>query len=127
MFILLGTLAVLVAAVLIFVVVIQNSKGGGLSSAFGATSGATQLLGARRSNEAIEKITWYLAGGLALIAFLTNVVGTGGTTGSQGPLMRESIENQVIENPTAVPDLQNLGGEADPNAPVEVEPATEEE
>lgn len=76
MFVILGILSVLIAIALIFIVVIQNSKGGGLSSSFGGTSGATQMFGARRSNEAIEKITWYLAGGLAIIAFVANVAGT---------------------------------------------------
>ncbi len=113
MFIILGTLSVLIAAVLIFVVIIQNSKGGGLSSTFGA-SGATQLLGSRRSNEAIEKITWYLAGGLALVAFLANIIGSGGTTGVNGPRMRQSIENQIIENPTGLPEIPSI--EVEPTA-----------
>lgn len=110
MFVLFGTLAILVAILLILVVVIQNSKGGGLSSTFGGASSATQLLGSRRSNEAIEKITWYLAGGLALIAFLANISGSSGINNGNDPLMRQAIEaNQIMQNPTAVPDVENLG------------------
>ena len=75
-FFLLGTLTLLVAIGLILVVIIQNSKGGGLSSTFGASGAANQLLGTRRSSEFIEKLTWYLAGGLALLAFFANVAGS---------------------------------------------------
>lgn len=107
MFIVLGFLSVLVAAALIFVVVIQNSKGGGLSSTFGA-SGATQILGARRSNEAIEKITWYLAGGLALIAFLANIVGYSGEA-VQGSRVGTAVDEAVyMQNPTSIPDPASL-------------------
>ncbi|RMG29284.1 MAG: preprotein translocase subunit SecG [Bacteroidetes bacterium] len=115
LFVILGILSVLVAALLIFVVVIQNSKGGGLSSTFGASS-ATQMLGARRSNEAIEKITWYLAGGLALVAFLANVAGSSSTGSNQGSMMQQSIENQIIQDPTSIPDLSTPAESSDPAA-----------
>lgn len=97
----LGILAVLVAAALIFAVVIQNSKGGGLSSTFGG--GATQIMGARRSNEFIEKVTWYLAGALALIAFLANIITSNPEEAAQIRMMR-NIEEQIIEDPVALPD-----------------------
>ena len=42
-----------------FVVLIQNPKGGGLSSSFGGVG--QQLLGARRSTDVVEKLTWGLA------------------------------------------------------------------
>jgi len=100
MFFFLGFLAVLISAALIFAVVIQNSKGGGLSSTFGG--GASQILGARRSNEFIEKVTWYLAGGLALIAFVANVVGsTGNSYEASGLRMSDRIEDQIIDQPVA--------------------------
>ena len=80
LFFLLAGLSVLVAAALIFVVIIQNSKGGGLSSSFGGASSASQILGARRSNEFIEKLNWYLAADLAIIVFIANVVGSSAST-----------------------------------------------
>lgn len=113
MFVLLGTLAVLVAAALIFVVVIQNSKGGGLSSTFGG--GATQILGARRSNEFIEKVTWYLAGGLAIIAFLANILISSPSDAPNRLLMQQNIEDQIIEEVNSAPNaaqyenIQNQG------------------
>lgn len=106
MFVFLGILAVIIAIALIFVVVIQNSKGGGLSSTFGG--GATQILGARRSNEFIEKVTWYLAAGLAIIAFVANIAGLGGGTAPDQLRMSKSIEEQVIVNPVSMPDASSL-------------------
>lgn len=72
MAVVLGILAVVLAVALTFVVVIQNSKGGGLSSAFGA-SNLSNVVGARRSAQEIEKITWWLIGIVMLVAFVANV------------------------------------------------------
>ena len=58
-------LTVIVAILLIGIVLIQKSKGGGLSSQF---SGANAVMGVRSTKSGIEKITWILAG---LIVFLS--------------------------------------------------------
>ncbi len=58
-------LTVIVAILLIGIVLIQKSKGGGLSSQF---SGANAVMGVRSTNSGIDKITWILAG---LIVFLS--------------------------------------------------------
>ena len=55
----LTVLIAIVAVLLIIAVLIQNPKGGGIDSTYGA--GANQMFGAARSADAIEKITWYLA------------------------------------------------------------------
>lgn len=102
MYFVLGFLAILIAVALIFAVVIQNSKGGGLSSTFGG--GATQMMGARRSNEFIEKVTWYLGGALAVIAFLANIVGDSPNNEVIQSRMSERIENQIIQDPVSMPD-----------------------
>lgn len=51
-------LVIIVAILLIGVVLIQKSKGGGLSSSF---AGSNQIMGVRRTNDFIEKATWILA------------------------------------------------------------------
>lgn len=58
-------LVVIVAILLIGIVLIQKSKGGGLSSQFGA---GNQVLGVRGTNTFLEKTTWTLA---ALILVLS--------------------------------------------------------
>ncbi len=56
-------LIIVVCALLGVVVIIQNPKGGGLSASFAGTG--QQLLGARRSSDVVEKLTWGF--GVALI------------------------------------------------------------
>lgn len=65
MYIVFIVLTVLVALLMIGIVLIQKSKGGGLSSQFG---GGNQVLGVRGTNSFLEKATWTLA---ALILVLS--------------------------------------------------------
>ena len=56
------TVLIVIAALLLgLVVLIQNPKGGGLSSGF---AGSTQIGGVKRTADFLEKATWYL--GIAL-------------------------------------------------------------
>ena len=52
---LLSIVIILASIFLIFVVFVQNPKGGGLSSQFGSSQ---QLGGVKKTNEFIEKATW---------------------------------------------------------------------
>jgi preprotein translocase subunit SecG len=62
---LIGALLVIVCLVLIITVMVQNPKGGGLSSTFG---GGNQILGVQKTTNFIEKTTWTLA--IALVALV---------------------------------------------------------
>ena len=64
MFIFFSILIIVACVLLTLVVLIQNPKGGGIASNF---SSPTQIMGARRSNDVIEKATWILA--IVLISF----------------------------------------------------------
>jgi len=48
---------------------VQNPKGGGLSSAFG---GGNQIMGARKTSDFLDKTTWTLAITLVSLALLSN-------------------------------------------------------
>ena len=58
MYLVVIVLTVLVSILMIGIVLIQKSKGGGLSSQFG---GGNQVLGVRGTNTFLEKATWSLA------------------------------------------------------------------
>src|SRR3954468_5229255 len=60
-------LSILVCILLVLVILVQNSKGGGIQSQFGA---ATQIMGVRRGTEFIEKATWGLAITLIVLSVL---------------------------------------------------------
>ncbi len=66
--VLIAIILILASIVLIAVVMVQNSKGGGLDQSFGVTN---QLGGAAQSTETIEKVTWYLAGGIAALCLIS--------------------------------------------------------
>ena len=51
-------LAVVVAVLLAFIVLIQESKGGGLASSFASSN---QIMGVRKTTDMVEKATWTLA------------------------------------------------------------------
>ena len=65
-------LILLACIVLAFIVLIQNSKGGGLAANF---AGSNQIMGVRKTADFLEKATWTLAGTVMalclLVAFLT--------------------------------------------------------
>lgn len=61
-------LAVITAVLLTFVVLIQESKGGGLASNFAASN---QIMGVRKTTDVVEKATWTLAGALVVFAVAT--------------------------------------------------------
>lgn len=61
-------LTVIVAILMIGIVLIQKSKGGGLSSQFG---GGNQVLGVRGTNSFLEKATWTLAALILVLSVCT--------------------------------------------------------
>ena len=66
----------IVCLLLMLVVLIQNPKGGGIDSTFGGAQ-ANQMLGASRSTDVIEKITWGLAAALFILCILTALAVSG--------------------------------------------------
>ena len=71
--IILQILTIIACVLLILVVLIQDSKGGGLSSSFG---GSNQILGVRRTTDFLEKATWVLAIALLVLSLASSYVGT---------------------------------------------------
>lgn len=79
---LLTILTGLVCILLMIVVLVQNPKGGGIDSTFGGSQ-ANQMLGASRSTDVIEKITWGLAAALFILCVLT-ALAVSAQTGTSG-------------------------------------------
>jgi preprotein translocase subunit SecG len=79
MYIVLLIITVVVCVLLGFIVLIQNPKGGGLSSNFSSSS---QLMGVQKTGDFLEKGTWILAIGLMILSLAINVAVKGGATKS---------------------------------------------
>lgn len=78
----------LVCVLLMVVILIQNPKGGGVDSTFGGNS-ANQMLGASRSSDFIEKITWGLAAALFILCIVTALMVSSAGGGAGAPLLSE--------------------------------------
>ena len=63
-------LILIVSVLLGLIVLVQNSKGGGLVSNFG---GANQMMGVRQTTDFLEKGTWALAAVLVLLCLLSSI------------------------------------------------------
>lgn len=80
MYVVIIVLTVIVALLLIGIVLIQKSKGGGLSSQFGA---AGSVMGVRQTNSFLEKTTWVLVSCLAVLSIISAFVMPGKTDAGQ--------------------------------------------
>jgi len=89
-------LIVIAAVLMIGIVLIQESKGGGLASNF---SSYNQIGGVRKTTDFIEKTTWGLAAAMVVISVACAYVAPQAT--SEGSVM-EGIENPVT-NPNNLP------------------------
>ena len=75
MIVLLTVIITFISVLLMVVVLIQNPKGGGLDSTFGGQS-ANQMVGASRSTDIVEKLTWGLFIAIVLLCvFTTKIIG----------------------------------------------------
>lgn len=88
------TAVILLASILlIFIVFVQNPKGGGLSSDFGA---AQQIGGVKKTNDFIDKATWSLAGVVAVLSIFLTI-----QMKSAEPVQEQPAEEPVTEEPVA--------------------------
>ncbi|MDR3137868.1 MAG: preprotein translocase subunit SecG [Tannerellaceae bacterium] len=67
MYVFISVLILIASVLLIFIVLIQNSKGGGLASGFASSN---QIMGVRKTTDILEKATWSLAGAVLLMSIL---------------------------------------------------------
>ena len=66
-------LIIILCILLVLVILIQNPKGGGLSSTFGA---ANQFGGIKQTMDKIEKLTWGLAIAIVLLSMISSTMST---------------------------------------------------
>jgi len=89
----------IVCFLLVLVVLVQNSKGGGLASGF---TGSNQIMGVRRTADFLEKATWYLAGSLLALCILASAFIPRNQSAEQS-IMSKQIQTAV--DPTQQPNF----------------------
>ena len=110
-------LIVIAALLMIGIVLIQESKGGGLASQF---SGYNQIGGVRKTTDFIEKTTWGLAACMVIISVLCAYVAP--QASGSGSVM-ENIEVPAT-NPNNLPGF-GASQQKDAAAPAAEAPATD--
>jgi len=104
------------------VILVQNPKGGGLSSAFGGDS-PQMLGGVKKTTDFLDKATWGLVIGLFALVIAMNMSG-GDVVEEEDTLLREQVEGAVPFQPAPVPVSTDVPAE---DMPVEGLPESVEE
>jgi preprotein translocase subunit SecG len=95
MFIFISILIVIIAIFLVFIVVIQNSKGGGLAAGFASSN---QVMGVRKTTDFLEKATWWLAGIMVLLCIVGSFF-LPRYTGNLDSELKDEILNTQMQDP----------------------------
>ncbi len=100
MYTVLSILILVVSFLLMLIVLVQNSKGGGLAANF---AGSNQIMGVRKTTDFLEKATWVLA--VTLVVF--SVVASMTIPRTDVDQNKSVIEKQIQEaaDPTAMPNF----------------------
>jgi preprotein translocase subunit SecG len=108
MFAFLTILLLVVCALLILIVLVQNPKGGGLSSSFGQ---GNSVMGVRKTTDFLEKATWTLAIALLVLSLLAGFTIPDRNAGAEKDIRTEQTEEPQAPITTPVNET--------PAAPVE--------
>lgn len=99
MYFALVVLAIIVCILLGLIILVQNPKGGGLSSGF---SGTNNIIGVQRTGDFLEKGTWVLVITLIVLSLLVNVtVPKGGAVNEDANDIQNQINKPANTNPLA--------------------------
>lgn len=102
----------LASLLMCFIVLIQNSKGGGLASSF---SSSNQIMGVRKTTDFLEKTTWTLAVIMVVISVASAYVLPTSTV--KGDAIMEQAQKEESTNPYNMPMGTNAPAQTD--APAE--------
>jgi preprotein translocase subunit SecG len=110
MYLLLLILIVIAGILLSFIVLIQNSKGGGLASGF---SSSNQIMGVRKTTDFLEKATWGLAAFIVVVSIGIAYVLPRNST-QENSVISEQAKQEETTNPLintsgfAAPQIENI-------------------
>lgn len=114
MFKVLLVIIVILAVFLCFIVTIQNSKGGGLAAGFASSN---QIMGVRKTTDILEKTTWTLIAGIAVLSILTAYVAKPKAVNTGSVYDGEAVENHIINPESSTTTF---------DAPIEIQDLPEE-
>jgi preprotein translocase subunit SecG len=111
MYTLITVLIFIVCILLVLIVLVQNSKGGGLASNFQSTG---QVMGVRKTADFLEKATWGLAGTLLLLSVVGSAFIPRNQAGTEESRVRQQIDPTQVPNvPTTAPATESTPAATD--------------
>jgi len=112
MYTLFAVLIVIAGIFMIFAVLVQNSKGGGLAANFAS---GNQTFGVRQTADYIEKITWYLVIALFVFCFAATAAIDNNDVRAKRSAVQEKTQGQIptMLPPTGIPTNPNPGIQAE--------------
>ena len=119
MYLLFIILMVIAALLMCFIVLIQNSKGGGLASGF---SSSNAIMGVRKTTDFLEKATWGLAIFMVVMSVATAYVVPSSSAAKD--VLLEQAQKEQQTNPYNMP-TGTAAPQTDATAPAESAPAPE--
>ena len=124
MYVFLSILIFLASIFLILIVLVQNSKGGGLASGFASSN---QIMGVRKTTDFLEKATWGLAGSVVVLSILIASFipkGDAQQKNEQESEIQQQVNDAVPVDPNATgPDF---GSQQQPQQSAEQQPAEQQ-
>jgi preprotein translocase subunit SecG len=117
MYVFISVLILIAAILLVGIVLIQNSKGGGLASGF---SSSNQIMGVRKTTDFLEKATWVLAGVVVVLSVVITAF-----LPRDNKVQESEIRQQVNSAPLIDPNTiaPNFGTAQQPLVPEEEAPS----
>lgn len=101
MYTILVTLVVIASILMCLIVLVQESKGGGLASGFAS---GNQVMGVRKTTDVIEKFTWGLA--IAMVVFsVASVYSLSDNTESESVVNTAAMEQPASTSATNIPGM----------------------
>ncbi|MDR0729119.1 MAG: preprotein translocase subunit SecG [Prevotellaceae bacterium] len=100
MYTVIAILLIIASILLTLVVLVQNSKGGGLAANFAAGNTA---FGVRQTADFLEKATWTLAVAVLVLSLAATMFVSSGTT-----TRRSAVQQELERVQPGVPDFSNL-------------------
>ena len=99
MYLLLVILMLIASVLMCFIVLIQNSIGGGLASGF---SSSNQIMGVRKTTDFLEKATWTQAAVMVVFSIVSAYT-IPSSTGKGGDVILEQAQQEEKTNPNNMP------------------------
>ena len=103
-------LILIVSVLLAIVVLVQNSKGGGLAANFSAPN---QIMGVRKTTDFLEKATWTLAAALIVLSLIATI---SIHSGKKEVTQRNVVNAEQVDQTSSAANAMQSANQAQPEA-----------